>query len=262
MIPDAVRRIRLQALMARQLVNWRDAWAAYSSGSPMPALQFRNGMVFHSGPRDSAGFLFLEVFANGCYRRGLPRALAGDVLDIGANIGSFTLDIAMRYPQVTIHAYEPDSRTCDALRRNIDANGLASRARIWNEAVAGTAGTLTLWRGAGTIKASAHLAGSDRGEPCEVAAVTLPTAVARTSGRIALLKMDCEGAEADVLESAGPALDAVDYIVAEYHAALVPDVIPRMRRVLEPTFHVSVMESRRCGSMLRARRVRRRAEAP
>lgn len=248
--------------MARQLVNWRDAWGAYSSASPMPPLLFRNGLVFHNGPRDSAGFLFLEIFANGCYRRGLPRALTGAVIDIGANIGAFTLDAAMRYPAVAMHAYEPDPQTCQVLRRNVEANGLSSRVRVWNEAVAGQSGTLRLWRGDGSVVASAHLPVSERGDSCEVPAVTLQTAVARTSARVGVLKMDCEGAEAEILEAAGPALDAVEYIVAEYHAALVPGVVPRIRRVLEPYFDVTVAGGRRCGPMIRARRTRAAAEGP
>ena len=242
--------------MARQLVNWRDAWAAYSAASPMPPLRFRNGLVFHHGPRDSAGFLFFEIFANGCYRRGLPGALSGDVVDIGANIGAFTLDAATRYPSATVHAYEPDPQTCQVLQRNIEANGLSSRVRIWKEAVAGESGPLRLWRGDGSVVASAHLPASVRGDFCDVPAVTLQTAVARTSGRVAVLKMDCEGAEAEILEAAGAALDAVEYIVAEYHRALVPEVVPRIRRVLEPAFDVTVVEGRRCGSMIRAHRAR------
>jgi FkbM family methyltransferase len=255
-VPGGLRRLRLQALMARQLHNWREAWSAYSSASPMPPLRFRNGLVLHSGPGDSAGFLFLEIFANGCYRRGLPAALSGDVVDIGANIGAFTLDVAWRYPAAIVHAYEPDPRTCQVLRQNIQANGLSSRVRIWNEAVAGESGTLRLWRGSGSIVASAHLPASGRGEGCDVPAVTVQTAVARTSGRVGILKMDCEGAEADVLEAAGSALDAVEHIVAEYHCALVPDVVPRIRRVLEPAFTVTATEGRRCGPMIRARRAR------
>jgi FkbM family methyltransferase len=251
-----LRRARLQALMARQLVNWREAWATYSSGSPMPPLRFRNGLVIHHGERDSAGALFFEIFANGCYRRGQPGVLSGDVVDIGANIGAFTLDAAARYPSATVHAYEPDPQTCQVLRRNIEANGLSSRVRIWNEAVAGESGTLRLWRGEGSVFASAHLRGAARGDSCDVPAVTLQTAVARTSARVGVLKMDCEGAEAEIFEAAGPALDAVDYIVAEYHPALVPDVIPRIRRVLEPSFDVTVEEGSRCGFMFRARRAR------
>jgi FkbM family methyltransferase len=253
-VPDVVRRTRLRALMARQLLNWREAWGAYSSASPMPTLRFRNGLLFHHGPRDSAGFLFFEIFANGCYRRGLPGTLTGDVVDIGANIGAFTLDAATRYPTATVHAYEPDPETFEVLRRNVEANDLSSRVRIWNEAVAGEPGTLRLWRGDGSVIASAHLPAALRGECRDVPAVTLPALVARTTGRIALLKMDCEGAEADILETAGAALDGVEYIVAEYHRALVPDVVPRIRRVLEPSFDVGVSEGPRCGPMIRARR--------
>jgi FkbM family methyltransferase len=253
-VPGVLRRVRLQALMARQLVNWREIWATYSSGAPGPPLQFRNGMVLHQGERDAADFLFLEIFVNGCYRAGLPRVLTGDVVDIGANIGAFTLDVATRYPAATIHAYEPDPQTCQMLQRNIEANGLSSRVRIWNEAVAGASGTLTLWRGDGSGIASAYLPAAQRGDSRDVPAVTLQTAVARTSGRVGVLKIDCEGAEAAILEAAGPALDAVEYIVAEYHPNLVPDVVPRIRRVLEPSFDVSIEDGRRCGALIRARR--------
>jgi FkbM family methyltransferase len=259
-VPDVVRRARLQALMARQLVNWREAWTAYSSQSRMPPLRFRSGLVLHHGPRDSAGFLFFEIFANGCYRRGLPAALTGDVIDIGANIGAFTLDAATRYAAATVHAYEPDPETCAVLRQNVDANGLSSRVRIWNEAVAGQSGTLRLWRGDGSVVASAHLPAAIRGTSCDVVAVTLPQVLARTCGQIAVLKMDCEGAEAEILEAAGPALDAVQFLVAEFHSTLVPAVVPRIRKVLEPSFDVSVTEGQRCGSMIRARRARAAAE--
>jgi FkbM family methyltransferase len=254
-VPGVLRRARLQALMARQLQNWREVWAAYSSGAPVPALRFRNGLVFHSGPGDAAGFLFFEIFANGCYRRGLPAALTGDVVDIGANIGAFTLEAATRYPGSIVHAYEPDPRTCDMLRRNIEANGLASRVRVWNEAVAGEPGTLRLWRGDGSVVVSAHLPAHLRGEPCDVPAVTLQKVLARTAGRIGVLKLDCEGAEAEILEAAGPALDAVDFIVAEYHPSLVPEVVPRIRGALHTSFDVSVEQGQRCGPMIRARRI-------
>ena len=255
-VPDVVRRARLHALMARRLVNWREAWTAYSSESRMPPLRFRNGMVFHHGPRDSAGFLFFEIFANGCYRRGLPAALTGDVVDIGANIGAFTLDAAARYGAATLHAYEPDPEACAMLRQNVEANGLSSRVQIWNEAVAGESGILRLWRGDGSVVAGAHLPAAIRGEPCDVPAVTFQTVLARTSGRIGVLKMDCEGAEAEILETAGAGLDAVQFVVAEFHRVLVPSVVPRILRVLEPSFDVGVSEGLRCGPMIRARRKR------
>ncbi|HYT74826.1 MAG TPA: FkbM family methyltransferase [Vicinamibacterales bacterium] len=253
-VPNALRHLRLRMLMARDLLNWREAWAGYMHAAAMPPLRFRNGLVLHHGPGDSAGFLFFEVFANGCYRHGLPRTLAGDVIDVGANIGAFTLDAATRYAPSTVHAYEPDPRTFAVLRHNVEANGLSSRVRVWNEAVAGAPGTLTLWRGEGSIAASTHAAAHHASECCEVPAVTLQTVVERAATRIALLKMDAEGAEADILEGAGTALGAVDRIVAEYHDWLVPDVLPRVERVLRPRFDVRAGHGRRRGSMFTARR--------
>src|SRR5947207_13118313 len=149
--------------MARQLVNWREAWLTYSTGAAMPALRFRNGLVLHHGPRDSPGPLFFEIFAHGCYRRDLPAAVSGSIVDVGANIGAFTLDVAARYPAATIHAYEPDPETCGVLRRNVEANGLSSRVRISNEAVSSEAGRLTLWQGEGSVDASAHLTTGSKG---------------------------------------------------------------------------------------------------
>lgn len=252
--PDAIRRARLQWLMAGQLVNWRDAWHAYATAQPMPPLRFRNGSVLHSRPVDSAGAQFFEIFANGCYRRGLPDTLDGDVVDIGANIGAFTLDAARHFRSATVHAYEPDAQTCEVLQRNVEENGLSSRVRIWNEAVSGAPGTLRLWRGDGSITASAYPPAPASGTGSDVIAVTLQTVVARTSGRVGLLKMDCEGAEAEILETAGTALDAIEYLVAEYHPALVPDVVNRMRQALRPAFDVVVSAERRCADLMWAHR--------
>jgi FkbM family methyltransferase len=250
-VPDIIRRTRLQALMARQLTNWQDAWRAYSSGRSVSALHFRNGTVLRGGERDAAGFLFFEIFANGCYRRGLPDDLSGTVIDIGGNIGAFTIDVATRFPGVTVHTYEPDADAFSMLCENVQANGLRNRVRTWNEAVAGAAGTLTLWRGEGSIAASTHRAAAT-GDRRLVPAVTLQTAIERSGGHVALLKIDAEGAEADILEAVGLDLARVDRIVAEYHTALVPDVIPRMRRALEGSFEVVVSEGGRCGPLLRA----------
>jgi FkbM family methyltransferase len=253
-VPVWVRRARLRALMARHLVNWREAFQAYIDSAPAPTLRFRNGATLVHGPRDAAGFLFFEVFANGCYRVGLPKALDGVVVDIGANIGAFTLDCARRYPEVEIHAYEPDSETCRVLRQNIAENGLDGRVTVRNEAVTAHAGPLTLWRGDGSTVTSAFLAPGQQGEACTATGVTFETVADRAAHRIALLKMDAEGAEADILEAARTSLDGVERIVAEYHEWLVPDVRARISRVLSPAFDVEFTSAGRCGPMLRARR--------
>jgi FkbM family methyltransferase len=252
-VPVWMRRAQLRAVMARHLVNWREASQAYLDSAPLPTLRFRNGMTLEHGTRDAAAFLFFEVFANRCYRLGLPKTLDGAVIDIGANIGAFTLDCAARYPHVEIHAYEPDPDTCRVLRRNVAANRLEGRVKVWNEAVSATAGPLTLWRGENSAVASAFLA-DRKGEAWLATGVTFETVAGRAGRRIGLLKIDAEGAEAEILEGARALLDSVERVVAEYHEWLVPDVKVRITGVLSPAFDVAFDASGRCGPMVRARR--------
>ncbi len=101
-----------------------------------------------------------------------------------ASLGAFTIDCARRYPRVAIHAYEPDPETCELLRQNVAANGLAGRVTVWNEAVAGRAGRLTLSRGNGSIITSAFLPLGKRGESFEATTVTFQTVVERATHRI------------------------------------------------------------------------------
>lgn len=46
----------------------------------------------------------------------------GIVLDIGANIGTFCCEIASRFPNYTIHAFEPVPLTFSELEKNIELN--------------------------------------------------------------------------------------------------------------------------------------------
>jgi hypothetical protein len=67
-----------------------------------------------------------------------------------------------------------------------------------------------------------------------VPAVSLEDAIQRAGGAITLLKLDVEGAEADILERSERAtLQAIERVVVEYHDDLVPDALARSRTALE-----------------------------
>ena len=88
-----------------------------------------------------------EVFAEDAYRLGwFTRDLrpAPRVLDVGAHIGCFSLAVAARHPGARIGAYEASPGTAAYLSGNVADNGLAGRVTAYNQAVAGTAGTLEL----------------------------------------------------------------------------------------------------------------------
>lgn len=54
------------------------------------------------------------------------------ILDIGANIGWFSLWFAHNCPQASIHAFEPLPRNFGYLQRNITANSLNNQVKVYN----------------------------------------------------------------------------------------------------------------------------------
>lgn len=248
----ALRRLRLRALMARELANAGDVWDAYSAGETPPPLRFRNGLTLYHGPDDGPVFLFFEIYANGCYRRAVPIPSSGVIVDIGANIGAFVLACAARRPQVTIDAYEPNPRAFATLRQNVEANGLSGRVRLFQEAVGGRAGTLRLAIGGPSLAASGYGASRDESSShVDATAVTLGTVVER-AGTIALLKIDAEGAEADILSHPRD-LESVAAVVGEYHEDLVPGIRARVLAALrEAGFSPKTTHGGRCGPMFSA----------
>ena len=250
-----LRRARLRLLMARSLTNASEVWKAYRAEAPVPPLRFRNGATLQHGRGDAPVFLFFEIFANGCYRRQLRLPPRGTVVDIGANIGAFTIDCAFRYPDVRIEAYEPNPEAFHVLQTNVIANGLSARVRLYNEAVGSTPGTMRLWTGEGNVAATAYPSSTDaQGLSIAVPLTDLATVIQR-AGRVSVLKIDAEGAEADILEAGGAALNDVEQIVAEYHEARVPGVLRRVEGVLRDRgFLPVVSRNRRCGPLVYAAR--------
>jgi FkbM family methyltransferase len=142
------------------------------------------------------------------------------VIDIGSNIGCFTLVAAKAACRGRVLAFEPDRENHEMTVRNAQLNGLvnvvAERA-----AVSGEAGTLRLFQGAqGSLHTTtpSRVAGEDGGE--DVPAVTLAQIFDRHGiDRCDFLKMNCEGAEYEILYRTPPDyLRRIDRIALEYHA--------------------------------------------
>ena len=252
-------RMQRRAMLARHflamrsnLVNWRDAWSSYRLTDSLPSLHFKQGFVLdHYGPANEPISLILDVLSDRAYRRIIKEPKSGVFLDIGANIGFATLDWLSRLPTVLVHAYEPNPRSFALLSRNVEANGVSSRAKIYNQAVARTAGPVQLHTAGLSVLASAYVNGVI-GEFTTVSAVSLDQAVLRCGSPIALLKLDVEGAEADILEGASTqSLAMIELVVMEYHDFLVPQASARCQRVLRSNgFRCSVRRLKHPGTGL------------
>jgi FkbM family methyltransferase len=217
--------------MFRYLRNWREVWAAYRASRVLPALQFRRGFILNHGSADDPIVLLHGVFARSEYG-----ALASEhsryFVDIGANIGSVTLDFVFRDSRLKVDAYEPNPRTFETLTRNVRENGVVSRVRVFRQAVAAQDGAVVLWTGRSSVHSSIK-AENIGGVSISVPVVSFDHAIRRTGATRVAVKIDVEGAEVEMLESASAAtLAIVQEIALEYHDSIVPAARARCEAVL------------------------------
>ena len=80
--------------------------------------------------------------------------------------------------------------------------------------------------------------------------------MSRVSGTAAVVKLDAEGAEADIVDGGREVLRQVSQYVGEYHADRVPDVLERCRSTFEHSgFEFASSCTRQCGPLFHARRI-------
>ncbi|MGA7340766.1 MAG: FkbM family methyltransferase [Terracidiphilus sp.] len=113
------------------------------------------------------------------------------VLDVGANVGVYTLLAAKRGARV--FAIEADPRNVELLRRHVRINGFEDRVTIFPTAVGDREGTVSLFRLEGNCGHSNLFAGTDPVQvPCRtIDSLNLPP--------IQVCKMDIEGGEMKAL---------------------------------------------------------------
>lgn len=155
-----------------------------------------------------------------------PRHL---VLDVGANHGFVSCDLARR--GATVLAFEPAPEVFELLEANVALNGLAGSVQASQIALASQAGSVQLHRtrafGGGmstTAESYARNAGVAYAAPILVQARSLRDVLRDVAPRrVRLLKLDCEGAEFEILASLGAIERAViDSIALEYHVRAYP----------------------------------------
>ena len=204
-------------------------WLLEQSPDPLPVTADSGLVTFHhqgwrislrpSGPEF---VVFREIFWEDVYGiERLPQRL-GTIVDLGANVGLFTLRVAARAERIV--SVEPVAANFALAGRNIAQAGLSDRVTLRRLAVAGESGKTT------TI----HLGGANSGShsivPDNVArwnpagsemvpTISLPDLFESEGiGRCSLLKCDVEGAEFEVFRAVGlDVLARIDRIVMEVH---------------------------------------------
>jgi len=190
----------------------------YIISKPLPekVVDFRNGHKIHlsSCPHDLTTVMVLF-----CKHEYGEMPDAGTVVDIGANIGAFTL-YAIFNGAAKVYAYEPNLEAYQILLRNIEGNGIGHKVFASNLAVTDS-DDATVLIPQGSNPNNSILVGSlaKKCDSLEVKTISLNGIIAiHELASVDLVKMDCEGSEYSIVEAANhECFDRVKQVRFEYH---------------------------------------------
>lgn len=132
-----------------------------------------------------------------CHVARLARS-GGLMIDVGANMGYYSLLWASGNPENRVVAIEASPRNITHLRHNIEANGLTNRIQVVFKAAGKAEGTFPFALGNANQTGWGGLASSPTPETIDVEVERIDQLITRTED-IALMKIDAEGADTWVL---------------------------------------------------------------
>jgi FkbM family methyltransferase len=153
-----------------------------------------------------------------------PADLPGEhpvILDIGAHIGTYAVYAALRNPRAHVYAFEFNDAVFEYLEKSVAINSLENRVTCIKKGVAGKAGERQSYEDTHGGVSSSLYSREDRGlivgavVPC----ITLSDFFQEYGiTRCDVLKMNCEGAEYEILGSLSDSEFAmIDSILLQWH---------------------------------------------
>ncbi|MFZ0908795.1 MAG: FkbM family methyltransferase [Candidatus Acidiferrales bacterium] len=217
-------------------------------------------------PQGRGGLLeaAIEIWLEEVYTNGFYRPADGEVIvDAGANVGLFSIQIARQNRRCRVIALEPFAENFEYLQANI------ARALLKNVTCHETALGATFARGhmqAVGSRSLDHVLKVDSSAASETTVVPLAGLFELANAKeIDLLKVDIEGSERGVFAAATPdVLYRFKHIAMEYHDQIVPGTLDLLRSALSPTHELTIRPSHMegCGILLARRCVAARERSP
>jgi FkbM family methyltransferase len=135
----------------------------------------------------------------------------GVMVDVGANIGASTIPLAAKHPQIRFHCYEPHPEIFDRLKNNIKLNNF-NNVKLVNSAVSNSTEKLLKFyaqksadnMGKSSLKLNTDIMDHDE---IKIPIVSIDETFADRSEPVLLIKIDTQGTELEVLQSAKKTID-------------------------------------------------------
>ncbi len=181
--------------------------------------ELRNGLKFYVQSISDIHIL-KEVFTYNQYGKFLrelsPRAV---IIDIGAHIGIFSVLAAYSVPESTVLCFEPLPENFEMLKKNIALNHMEPRVRAFKLAVSGSNAPREFHFFTERVGSSLFfIPGQTATRTISVQCTTLDKILAAHGNRCDFLKIDCEGAEHEILCAvSNPSFEGIKTITLETH---------------------------------------------
>ena len=212
-----IRRLKLLPLVARHVANWPAFMYHYALGFvPTRAYEFRNGARLKI-ERGVDHVPIIEIFLRRDYGTPLDDAV---IVDLGANIGVFSIYATATARNARVYAYEPMPTFYRLLQENVRLNGRTDAITCFNDGVAGETADRELYLGGASVFFPTLIPPQAQASATRtrIRCTTLDAILdANDLRRVDLLKMDIEGAEYEVLYRARACFDRIREIRMEYH---------------------------------------------
>ncbi len=205
----------------KQVKNWPSFFVEWSklTGRRGPfVMKMRDGMRLLVRPRSEDKSLIREVVLNREYApEGFEIGSHDTVIDIGAHIGTFTITSARSAREGIVYAFEPVQANYELLLRNIELNNLKNVVPTKTAVAKDTGKGEMFVQEDATTGHSFHYRCNRN--PVVVDTTSLEGFVDRAGiKKIDFLKMDCEGAEYDILTNCPERIfSMIQRIGMEYH---------------------------------------------
>ena len=229
-MPNAIWKALTNANRASEIIRctaetrqWPSVSAAYLS---LSRLQYPYLLRLHHGEQIRIEELtdlkaFWQIFLRRVYR---VQADDKVIMDLGANIGVFTLYAARCAPHAKVLSLEPFPSTFGRLVITVRGHNLDDRVKCLNFAATGTDGARVMPDASVPSQRRALASAANGEEGTQVTGRTLEALLSENQlPQVDLLKMDIEGSEYEVLLSTPRSVLArIRRIAMEYHGDCAP----------------------------------------